>query len=1043
MSQNSQKRRAGRGHFSLASIISLAFWRVRQSGFLMAVTTIGMLAAIVIVCAVPLFTYVMNTAGLRNMLESRPTNAEIEVNTTTLGLSTAVQHEVDGNFSALLAQNMGATAHLLHPSQFSIISTDFTFKTTPPKQQRSLVLYGVDMAQSASHLGTLHGQLPAQATSPNEIDVLVSASTAKILTLKVGDEVPLMFSYFPQVPSSGDTAAQKEAYLTLTARVAGIFDGDAKQADYWHGVDFKPLQSMAMDKVTTIVTTTMLVSNQSLLAIADRLAAQNKGDAVFSTTTSYTLRWYYRLDLSHISIDDLDGMIADVANVQNAYQASYGDTDSASLFRSPAFPYLTTTALTSPLFTRGETTGILDLFRQRVDVSRVSATVLAIQIILLVLFFVGLMTNLLVDRQGDVLALMRSRGASKGQIFGVLLTQCLILGPIALVLGPPLAIGLVLWMTRRNLSGASQGALNVVTDHLTQVVQTSLLYGAGILLVVLLTMSIQLFFVARMDVLAMRRQSARSSRRPLWQRLNLDVIAGVLALLSYGISFYLTTLSDVLRGDARTLIVEPLSVVAPFFLIIGCLLLFLRVFPLLLRLASWLATRGKGAVPMLALAQISRAPRQPLRMTMLLALATAFTLFTLTYTASEAFHLQQIATYMAGADFGGNLSSLAFPTDPAKTEQPFQKVNGVLSTTAGYTTRAVGGKGAIAIEFRAVDATTFAPSVVWPSQVERDASSKLLAQLVSLRTTASAAADVRPVPAIVDTVTASDLQLHVGSTFAVNITDLNVRTLQYRIIGIVPSIPTVNNRLVTGIKGTPIPGGVLVDYTTFRTTYTRQAHIEKQASGKNVDPFFTIDPPALNYVWLHSRGDAVSLSSVRAAVARPDTRLYNLSDRWQMLADLTNDPLYLVLGGVLGIGTVTALVLALIGDLLASWLSARGRLVNFAIVRALGSTPGEVAGVLMWEQVIIYVTGLLLGAGFGWLLSTNMIPALTFTDLNTNVNPDQFYSLQTAFPIQVVMPPTLMSGLLALGVLFILTLALSVRMVSRPVLSQMLRLNED
>jgi ABC-type lipoprotein release transport system permease subunit len=1038
MAQNSQTRRAPRDRISLTAIISLALWRARQTSFLMAITAIGMIASIVIVCAVPLFGDIMNTAALRGTLASNSANAEIEINTTTMGLSSKVQSEVGGEFAALLQQNMGTMGHLLHPSQFSIISTNFDFASSPPKQRRSLVLYGVDMTQAAGHLGKLQGQLPSQATTLNQLNVLISANTAKVLGLKIGDTVPILLSFYPKAFNAGDPNAPSKTTQSLTAHISGIFDGDPKQADYWHGSNFDPLQERDTGNATELISATMLVPNQSLLFLSDQLAAQNKSDAIFAGGLDFTLRWYYRLDFSHLSINDLDEMMADVNNVQTTYQASYGDTDSGLLTGPLAFPYLTRTALLSPLFSSGQTTGILDLLNQRVAVSRISATVLSIQIILLVLFFVGLMTNLLIDRQEGAIALMRSRGASRKQIFAVLLTQCLMLGLVAFVIGIPLAIGIVIAMARHSLSGASQQALNIVTDRLAQAVEISALYGLGILLVVLLTMSIQLFSASRMDVLALRRQSARASRRPLWQRLNLDIIAGILALLSYGISLYLTSLNGVLQGDARTLIVAPLSVMAPFFLIIGCLLLLLRVFPLLLRLASRLAARSRDAVPMLAFAQISRSPRQPLRMTMLLALATAFTLFTLIYTASEAYHIQQVTTYMLGADFSGNLDSLAPPADPARAEQPFQKINGVLSATAGYTISAVGGKGAIPIAFRAVDANTFAHSVIWPSQAEENTGNRLLARLVSFRQKITAGSDVPAVPAIVDTVTASKLLLQVNSFLPISISGLNIPTVQYYIIGIVPSLPTVNNHLITGVEGTQAPGGVLVDYTTFRTIYTR---LEKQKikSGSTSFP----DTPQLNTIWLHTAGDAASLANVRTALTKAGTRLSHVSDRWQLLADLTNDPLYLVLGGVLSIGTITALLLALVGDLLASWLSARARLVNFAIVRALGSTLGEVASMLAWEQVIIYVTGLLLGAAFGWLLATNIIPALTFTDLNTNVNSDQFYSLQSALPIQVVIPPTLPFGLLVLGVLFILALVLSTRVVSRPILSQVLRLNED
>ncbi len=45
-------------------------------------------------------------------------------------------------------------------------------------------------------------------------------------------------------------------------------------------------------------------------------------------------------------------------------------------------------------------------------------------------------------------------------------------------------------------------------------------------------------------------------------------------------------------------------------------------------------------------------------MTMLLALATAFSLFTLVFLATQAQHIQDIVTYQTGADFSAQLFAL-------------------------------------------------------------------------------------------------------------------------------------------------------------------------------------------------------------------------------------------------------------------------------------------------------------------------------------------------------------------------------------------------
>ncbi|HEX4715041.1 MAG TPA: FtsX-like permease family protein, partial [Ktedonobacteraceae bacterium] len=169
----------------------------------------------------------------------------------------------------------------------------------------------------------------------------------------------------------------------------------------------------------------------------------------------------------------------------------------------------------------------------------------------------------------------------------------------------------------------------------------------------------------------------------------------------------------------------------------------------------------------------------------------------------------------------------------------------------------------------------------------------------------------------------------------------------------------------------------------------------------------------------------------------------NLSDRRAILAELNADPLYLILSGILAIGTLTALLLALIGNLLTSWLSAHTRLTNFAVLRAIGSTPLQVASMLTWEQALVYLTGLLLGVGIGAFIVQAVIPTLTLTDFNTSVSSNQFYTLQTTFPTQIVLPSSLLLVLLALVAIYGVALTMMVRIVSRPSLSQTLRLNED
>jgi hypothetical protein len=1021
------RRLKGKGsRSSLASILSLASSRWRHTWFLLLIMTVGMVAAVTIVCTVPLFANIMNTAGLRQTLRGAPDSAQIEISASTLGLSTKVATNVQNTFGDLVKQDLGGLAQ---PSRFTTFSSSYSLAATPSSNAQSLLLYGASMQQAAAHLGKIQGHLAQVVTAQqSELEVMMTPDSAKELGLKVGATFPLQFTYAIQLSNPFQGESTPTSYTqTITAQVAGLFNIDVANAAYWQGEDFKHVQFGS--GAGTVYSYTMLVPNESLLAIADGLAAQHQAGAVFSS--GLTLRWDYQLDASHVTIDQLDTLINDCASLQADYTSSYGDLQDGRTPSDPPFPYLSSTKLSGPLLSEVGTPSSLENFRSRIDVVQVPALVLTIQIILLVLFFVSLMTSLLIESQAGAIALLRSRGASSRQIFSSLLLHCITLGLIAFLLGVPLTMLATVLLAQHFLPAGAQDALAVLTNNPRQALEQIIPYAVGILLVMLLTMIVSLYFAARMDILALRRESTRTRKRPLWQRFNLDIFVGVIAIAGYILSFYLNNVRNLLQGGAQALVITPLSIIAPFFLVLACLFLLLRVFPLLLRLGAWLAVRGRGAVSMLALAQVSRSPRQSIRMTMLLALSVAFLLFTVVYQTTQTQHIQDVTNYLASADFSGGLASGVKEADQASTISSYQAIPGVVTASLGFIGTGVAGTADLPMEVRAVNATNFGQAVIWPSASAAQTGDALLQRLASLRGSPLLGTIV---PAIVDTSTLNKLRLHVGSTLAVTMDDEENIPLNCLIIGVVAHIPTINDTASFDNQGDALlEGGVLFDYQTYITGFAKQI--------KNNPLARLLTPPLLNSIWLHTRDDAASVASVRIGLARLNVQ--NLSDRRAIMAELNADPLYVILSGTLAIGTITALLLALIGNLLTSWLSARTRLTNFALLRAIGSTPRQVASMLTWEQAIVYLTGLLLGVCIGAFIVQAVIPALTFTDLNTNVSSNQFYALQTTFPIQIVLPASLLLALLALVVIYGAALTMMVRIVSQPSLSQTLRLNED
>ncbi len=1003
--------------FPASAIATLALWQVRRTWLVLLFITFGMIAAVVIACAIPLLSNVMTTAGLRSTLRATADSSDIEVNTGVDGISTPILQNVHGQFDPLFHHYLGNS---IKAGQSAILSEDFSLYPAP--KNTAVTLYGTSMQEAAPHLGAVQGQIArASGSTSNTIETMLTPDTAQLLHVHVGSTFKLLLTYI--VETSTD-AIQKS--MVMSARVAGLFNVTPANASYWHGEDFKTIK-FASEASPPFVQLTLLVPSDALLAVYDHLRSTNHTDAIHTLSPDgYTLIWHYSLDASQLDISKLTPLIDQLAGLQSNIDGQYGALESGvSSDFAPSYPYLIRVQLTGQALSFNGTSSILEEFRSRIDVARIPTGVFTVLILSLLLFFVSLMSTLLVDRQQETIAVLRSRGASRRQILGALLLQNSGLGIIALLIGLPLATFTVLLLSQRMLPGAQQDALNIITAHPVQATLGTIWYAFAIVLITLITLSISLFFATRLDILSLRGESTRSNKRPLWHRFNLDVIAGVIALVGYGFSLYVTSIGTLLQGDAQVLIATPLTIIAPLFLIIGCLFLFLRIFPLLLLVGARIAARGRGAATMLAFAQTARAPRQPLRKTMLIALATAFALFTLVFLATQSQHIQEIVDFQTGADF----SAVVIPTGatPAQITSQYQSIPGMLSTSVGYSSQGYGGTANLPLDLRAVDASTFGQTVIWPSQTDFRSAQPLLSKLVSFRQTSNTSDSVA---AIIDQTTSNKSLLHVGSYFTVTLNDIYPGTVKCFVIGVVDHIPTIDT-----LAAPVATGGVLVDYSSFLNAYKQDAKEVKKLSEPLIQP-------VVNQIWLHTKDDATSLASVRTALDNPKYNFSHLADRRLLLATLQADPLYLVLRGVLILGTATAFLVALVGDALASWLSARTRQISFITLRALGTSARQTAGVLTWEQAIVYITGALLGVGFGALLIVSVIPALTFTDLNSNLSNAQLFALQSALSTQIAVPPTLPLVLLALACIYAIALAIMIRIVSRPEIGQKLRLGE-
>lgn len=369
----------------------------------------------------------------------------------------------------------------------------------------------------------------------------------------------------------------------------------------------------------------------------------------------------------------------------------------------------------------------------------------------------------------------------------------------------------------------------------------------------------------------------------------------------------------------------------PPLLVAALLMLFLRLFPWIMRLVSALVAKRRSAPAILAFVQVQRAPRRAARIIVLLALAIALSCFLLTLMATNQARTSDAAAFAIGADFSGPLptSDASKTFNALKTE--YSTLPGVQSATIGYDSSVDNTQGDINIF--AVDADTYTHTVLWQSQDSAQPLPTLATQLVAHR---SDATTHNVVYALVDAALWQRYELSPGASFTFFMNDTNIARVTFIALAEVNYIPGTYDTLTNPQSGVSL----IVDYQSYATVYNKQSSTAL----------------APNNVWLRTSDDSSALAHIRNI-------LPGLQDRRMLAASNQENSAHMDIIGELAIGLGVALLLALIGTLLSSWVNASSRLTGFALMRALGMDPRQVAALLLWEQGFVYLVAFLLGTG--------------------------------------------------------------------------------
>ena len=447
------------------------------------------------------------------------------------------------------------------------------------------------------------------------------------------------------------------------------------------------------------------------------------------------------------------------------------------------------------------------------------------------------------------------------------------------------------------------------------------------------------------------------------------------------------------------------------------------MFPLAAGVGARLAARARGVTGMLAFTQVARSAGGPMRVALLLALGVGMACFALLFSASLAQNGADRAAYATGADVRITEAQALTGGDAANARAALLKLPGVTGITPIFRGAARGSSdiNAPPAGLLAVDPATWAGVagvVSWRTDYAATSPGTLMAQLRAHQWPAPAAGATpvalgdadHPIWALVSDSLAANLHLRVGQRFTLRVANTNADETTFVMGALVHAFPT----LYPG----QVPGGFVVVALD-------------DAQGVRASPMMST-----NQWWVRTAGNLAFAAAL--ARAAPNLSITQTLDRRQIQAQIAASPLLAGMRGLLAVGVTLTVALALLGSMMQAALSARGRMVQFAVLRSLGMRGQQLRRMLLGEQAVVYLFGLVAGTLFGVGMAFATLPYLQFGDAvldptTIGVPPERL----------VVDPITLIIcyGALVLG--FVFGLLVTASAARRMGLGQTLRLGED
>ena len=624
-----QERREAFIIHCMSQLLPLSLWlirrRFRRAWALTAVIALGILAAVTLLSTTALYSQAQAETGVRHALFTKPPTAshvQALFQNRPVGpedyesLQRVAEESIQGRLGDLVVgwERFGR-------SQAGMPLTAIPERRPPPLDAPSGRLFF--MTGFTDHSRILRGTWPQTGGTSEpggvELEAVVGARVAKDMGLDVGTLVFI-------TPFRGSPEER------ITLEIVGVAEPLNPRDEYWMGLpDQFGTQSVGDELVIP-----HYVTEGDFLNVVGRRFPIVVGDFGFNVF----------IDPSGITAKTVD-------STQEALDGL--ETDLNKVY--PRTFLLSRLGLT------------LDEFERELLLARVPVYVYVSLVVILILYFLSLITIILGRSQGEELNLLRSRGASVLQVCGVmLLTECA-LALVAVAVGPLLA-----WLIVRSLLLPTFGDVGGGPVELPLTANVFWMGALGAVLSVAV-LSASAFSRARMEVSEAMGGRSRPPFVSFVHRYYLDLVV----VLAVGFLLWQFQERDgfVSRSvEVRGLDVDPFLIAGPVLALLASGLLLMRLLPLVARAVVLVCMRVGPGWSSVSLARLARDPVLPSSLAVMLMLAAALGVFGATFQSS----LSQSQSHQTQYRIGGDVV-VSGPGVGAELADDLEEVFGVQSAT--------------------------------------------------------------------------------------------------------------------------------------------------------------------------------------------------------------------------------------------------------------------------------------------------------------------------------------------------------------------------